>query len=115
MSAIFTGTRSRTHSKQVPNERGTSQEGFKCIPEVLGPGGAALGGRIPPKLEIAQHREKSGDPGSIPCFGDFLSDSRLFPWEKEGDGKVMPGGERGGVRGGRAPPPYGASQGGYES
>ena len=35
MSAIFTGTRSRTHSKQVPNERGTSQEGFKCIPEVL--------------------------------------------------------------------------------
>ena len=64
-----------------------------------------LGGRIPPKLEIAQHREKSGDPGSIPGFGDFLSDSRLFQWEKEGDGKVMQGGERGGVRGGGAPLP----------
>ena len=47
--AIFTGTRSRTHSKQVPNERGTSQEGFKCNSEVLGPGGAALAGTDPPE------------------------------------------------------------------
>ena len=71
MFAIFTETRSHTYSKQVPNGRGTSQKGFKCIPEVLGPGRAALGGRTLPKLEIAQHLEKSGDPGSIPGFGDF--------------------------------------------
>ena len=77
----FSKTKSRTNLKQVP----------------IGPGGTALGGRIPPKLEIAQHREKSGDPGSIPGFGDFLSDSRLFPWEKERDGKVIAGrGARGG-------------------
>ena len=58
-------------------------------------GGAALGGRIPPKLEIAQDREKSGDPASIPSFGDFLSDSQLYPREKEGDGNLIAGREAG--------------------
>ena len=82
--------------KQVTIERVIYQKGFSTIPEVVGPGGAALGGRIPPKLEIAQHREKSGNPGSIPGFGDFLSDSRLFTREKEGDAGKEQGGGQGG-------------------
>ena len=44
----------------IPIERGSSRIGFKCIPEVVGPGGAGQGELIPPKLENQQDREKSG-------------------------------------------------------
>ena len=97
--------------KQVPIEK-------EHLGEVLEPfrgsrfrRGSPVGGWIPPKLEIAQHRKKSGDPGSIPGFGDFLSDSRLFAREKEGDA----GEEQGGVRWGRAPLAYGGGSGGVQN
>ena len=49
-------------------------------------------------------RGRLGGAGSIPGLGDFLPDLRIWPWEKEGDRKVIAGrGQRGG-QGGRSPP-----------
>ena len=47
-------------------------------------------------------RGRLGGAGSIPGLGDFLPDLRIWPWEKEGDRKVIAGrGQRGG-QGGRS-------------
>ena len=61
-------------------------------------------------------RGRLGGAGSIPGLGDFLPDLRIWPWEKEGDRKVIAGrGQRGGSGGAEPPPAYGGGQGGPES
>ena len=52
-------------------------------------------------------RGRLGGAGSIPGLGDFLPDLRIWPWEKEGDRKVIAG------RGEMGPPlPTEGDQGG---
>ena len=84
MSAIFTGTRSRTHSKQVPNERGTSQEGFKCNSEVLGPGGAALAGTDPPETGDRETSREIRRLGFDPLLRRLFIGLTIFPTGERG-------------------------------
>ena len=57
-------------------------------------------------------RRRLGCAGSIPGLGDFLPDLRIWPWEKEGDRKVIAGR---GQRGGPPPLPTEGVRGGPES